>query len=597
MKSKCIIFGASKTGNVAYRLLKDKYEVIGFADNDKKKWGEKFCKKEIFNPVSLASMENVEIIIASVYYPLIYKQLREMGIYKIQLFFYAGIAADNNSDTYKLYQLSDTLLFENCVFDKEKIEKINCNFSENYDLAIREEKLSLKKTDRKKVLFCAYIFPPIGGGGVQRSLKFVKYLRDFGYEPIVLTVGENDGKLVRDETLLAEVPDDITVIRINTKVFLPEVLSWKEQQEIYNLYCGVTQSKEWMNEYLKVIQNTHIRLIPDNQIIWVNECLKQIEQKLDLNEIDMVYTSGNPYSIYLLGYYIKNKYGIKWVQDYRDPWMTNKYYLEKYRKDINITQRLQKQLEEKLVWKSDAVLVVAKSMIEEYVTEFGVPEDKIFEITNGYDEDDFSDIHLKGDRNNKFTLCYNGMIYIDRSPLELLNYINELIEEGQILADDIQWIFNGTLENKWRQKIDCLDRYNIVKYNGYLTHSESIKSAMQSDILVLFGAQGGATKVFYTGKVFEYIRMRKPILSFSTEGGVLTNILSETQTGENFEYDDRENIKKYLVQKYQSWKNQEEIICGNEEAIQRYSRKNITKRLAEIFDKLLENNKEEKTQI
>lgn len=562
-----------------------------------KKWGEKFCKKEIFNPVSLASMENVEIIIASVYYPLIYKQLREMGIYKIQLFFYAGIAADNNSDTYKLYQLSDTLLFENCVFDKEKIEKINCNFSENYDLAIREEKLSLKKTDRKKVLFCAYIFPPIGGGGVQRSLKFVKYLRDFGYEPIVLTVGENDGKLVRDETMLAEVPDDITVIRINTKVFLPEVLSWKEQQEIYNLYCGVTQSKEWMNEYLKVIQNTHIRLIPDNQIIWVNECLKQIEQKLDLNEIDMVYTSGNPYSIYLLGYYIKNKYGIKWVQDYRDPWMTNKYYLEKYRKDINITQRLQKQLEEKLVWKSDAVLVVAKSMIEEYVTEFGVPEDKIFEITNGYDEDDFSNIHLKGDRNNKFTLCYNGMIYIDRSPLELLNYINELIEEGQILADDIQWIFNGTLENKWRQKIDCLDRYNIVKYNGYLTHSESIKSAMQSDILVLFGAQGGATKVFYTGKVFEYIRMRKPILSFSTEGGVLTNILSETQTGENFEYDDRENIKKYLVQKYQSWKNQEEIICGNEEAIQRYSRKNITKRLAEIFDKLLENNKEEKTQI
>lgn len=336
-----------------------------------------------------------------------------------------------------------------------------------------------------------------------------------------------------------------------------------------------------------MIRNVDGRLIPDNQIIWVNECLKQIEQKLDLSEIDIVYTTGNPYSTYFLGFYIKMKYGIKWVQDYRDPWMTNRIYLDNYRENVTETEDLQKQLEKEFNLNADAILVVAGNTIAEYVNEYGISEKKIFEITNGYDEDDFKDIIVGNERNQKFTLCYNGMIYLDRNPLKLLGAINELIDGEQILADDIKWIINGTFEKDWRQKIEELDKYNIVCYNGYLTHLESIKSAMQSDILILFGAQGEATKIFYTGKVFEYIRMKKPILSFSTEGGVLTDILAETETGDNFEYGDIENVKKYLVKRYGQWKYGEQMSCGNAEAIKRYSRESITRKLGEIFDRLL----------
>lgn len=587
MKLKCIIFGASKTGNAAYRLLKEQYDVIGFADNNSKKWGELFCEKEIYSPDELPLLENVEIIIASVYYASIYKQLKELGISRIQVFFLKGAASDNKSKEYALYQLSNEFLFQDCKYDEWKIEKIRKNFSENYPLPQKEEKLLLKQTHRKKVLFCAYIFPPLGGAGVQRSLKFVKYLRDFGYEPIILTVGENDGKLPSDETLLKEIPNDITVIRIDYKIFLPECLPQENQQEIFNLYCGVTRSKAWIKQYAEVLNSVDGRLIPDNQMIWVNECLKQIEQKLDLSEIDIVYTTGNPYSTYFLGFYIKMKYGIKWVQDYRDPWMTNRIYLDNYRENVIEMEHLQKQLEKQFNINADAILVVAGNTIAEYVNEYGISRKKIFEITNGYDEDDFTGIIVEHERNPKFTLCYNGMIYLDRNPLKLLIAINELIDEKQILADDIEWVFNGTFEKDWRPKIEALDKYKIVRCNGYLTHLESIESAMRADILVLFGAEGEATKIFYTGKVFEYIRMRKPILSFSTEGGVLTDILAETETGENFEYGDIENVKKYLVKKYSQWKRGEQMSCGNEEAIKRYSRESITRKLGEIFDKLL----------
>ena len=276
MKLKCIIFGASKTGNIAYRLLKKQYEVVGFADNNSQKWGQLFCEKEIFNPDTLGSFENVEIIIASVYYASIYKQLREQGINNIQVFFYMGSANDGISNQYRLFQLSD-MLFQNCKFDRKNIEKIEEDFSNNYPLIKREKNVLLKQTDKKKILFCAYIFPPIGGSGVQRSLKFVKYLREFGYEPIVLTVGENDGKLPLDEGQLQEIPKDISVVRIDVKAFLPEMLSLEDQQAIFNLYCGVVKSEKWIKEYCDFILNVDNRLIPDSQMIWVNECLKQTE--------------------------------------------------------------------------------------------------------------------------------------------------------------------------------------------------------------------------------------------------------------------------------------------------------------------------------
>lgn len=585
MKEKCIIFGASKSGKAAYRLLKEKYEVIGFADNASEKWETFFCDKKVFNPAGLIYMEKIEIIIASVYYAIIHKQLIDIGIdnENIKVFFYRGSAADNNSNSYNLYKLSGAGLFSSCIFNSDKIEKIQENFQENYCLDTNIKKIILNKTIRKKVLFCAYIFPPIGGSGVQRSLKFVKYLRSNGYEPVVLTVGKNDGKIVNDFSMLQDIPSDITIIRIDNKTFLPEFLSLEEQQEIYNLYCGMVQSEDWMKRYIKIINSIDARLIPDNKLIWVNECLKMIAQKINMDEIDIVFTTGNPFSTFFLGYYLKKRYGIKWVQDYRDPWMNNQFYLDNYYKDDKLTFGLQMQLEKKLTQLADAIIVVGKSLKKDYTEKYGISSEKLFEITNGYDEDDFNNIEINS-RNDKFTICYNGTVYIDRNPVELLEIINGLIDIGQIEMETIQWNFNGNIEEYWKNKIINSDRYGIVKYNGYLSHIESIKNSMGSDMLVLFGTETG-----YTGKIFEYIRMNKPILSLSpSSNDELSYILDNTMTGKNFIYNDKEKIKDFILDYYNKWKNKEKDFVVNYNEIKKYSREHTTALLADIFTKVLE---------
>ncbi len=587
MNKEVIIFGASKTGATAYGLLSEEYDIIGFADNDSKKWGQVFCEKPIYSPEELKEKSQVLIVIASVYYSLIHKQLRDMGIEDILVFYYLGSASYKNSNNFRLYKLPDTKLFKECEYNEELISDIKFDFSKNYGIHNVNDRLKLPDTGRKKVLFCAYIFPPLGGSGVQRSLKFVKYLRKYGYEPIVLTVGENDGKLPNDTTLLQEIPEDVTVIRVDNTVFLPECLSKEEQQEIYNLYCGITGSKAWMEEYTDIINKTDARLIPDNQMIWVNQCLKHIESIIDINEIDVIYTTGNPYSDYVIGYYLKNKYHKKWVQDYRDPWTANQYYLDEFY-NISLTEKLQTYMENSLVNTADATIVLAEALAEDFVNKFNVNPNQLHLITNGYDEADFFGIEAHRERNERFTLCYNGTIYINRNPLGTLEAINQLISDEVVSPREIRWIFNGALEEKWKKQINDADRYNIVEYNGNLSHHDSIVSAINSDMLVLFGATGEGAMVVHTGKVFEYLRMKRNILCLSSKGGILEQIMEETRAGENYEYEDTEGIKDYILRNFTQWKSGKQSNSIDEGAIKKYSREYATMLLSKVFDTVLE---------
>lgn len=579
---KCIIFGAGERGNIAYRLLKAEYNIIGFTDNDTKKWGEFFCEKLIYSPTKLRLFNNTEIIIATLYYRTIYEQLCRDGLDNILVFFPVGTGAK-----YMLLKWSDIppLIFSDCGLDRKKISEIEMDFSRNYSSKHQSEKVALDTEEKRKVLFCAYIFPPLGGPGVQRSLKFVKYLRNFGYEPIVLTIGENDGFMIEDTSMLVEVADDVNVIRIDCDIVSPELMTKEEQQEVFNLYMGVMQSDNWMKEYQHFLEKNYSKCIPDNKIVWVNRCLKEIEQIIDLKDIDIIYTTGNPFSTFFLGYYIKTKYGIKWVMDYRDPWVSNDFYVEKYYKSAEV--ELQRQLENKLVNSSDYIIGAAdfgRDLTEKY----GVSAEKFVEVTNGYDEDDFRNIKIKKDKKAKFTLCYNGNLYGERNPVHLLRIINFLIEEGKINNSKIRWIWNGSIEKRWKYLLDKEDKYGLIQYNGYLSHQDSIVSAITSDLLIQFGVEGAGTNFVYCGKLFEYLRMKKPILSFSTKGGVLDKVLQETHSGKNFDYRDEPGITEYLLETYDAWERGTEAIHPNEEEIRKYDRENLTSKLANVFNEVLD---------
>lgn len=591
MKQRCVVFGTGKYGCAAYQVLEEKYDIIGFSDNNEEKWGKSFCDKPIIKPEKLLELEDVIIVIASQFYSAINKQLGGMGIKDIWVFWYmASIHTVSDKTAYKLYRLPEQDLFENYKADWQKIDEIKKDFSKNYDEVVASEKIQLKKENGlKKVLFCAYLFPPIGGAAVQRSLKFVKYLRKYGYEPIVLTsTPDSCNHYVVDETLLNEIEDDITIIRISNDIYLPEVMSEKEQTEVMNLLAGVLGTDEWVKQYIKIVGELDNLLLPETFICWVNRCLRVIESKLDLNEIDVIYTTGAPFSTYLLGYYIKNKYGIPWVQDYRDPWCTNEYCIKFVWRFFEQTISIQQKLEENLLKESNAVVVMAENMIDEFDIMYGVDKSKFVEINNGYDEADFINVKIQIDKNTKFTLCHNGHMYIERNPIPLVQAINKLIAQTEIDREKIQIMFNGVVENKWKQLIDEEDKYGIVQYNGYMSHQESLEIAMNADVLLLFGEIGEGSKVIYTGKVFEYLRMKKPVFCFSAKGGVLDKLINETRTGKNIEYDDYDSIEEYLMLLYKKWERGERAMEVKEEEIEKYSRENETKRLAAVFDSIQE---------
>lgn len=588
-RKKCIIFGASKGGVYACDLLSKDYEVIGFSDNNKSKWGTKFCEKEIFAPSWLINYSDCEIIIASVYYAAIYWQLLEMGLKEVSIFYRMKGADSGNPGEYELYRIPEERAFASCELKEDFWKELKGNFSLNYKNRDGcSQKYEIEKSNRKNVLFCAYLFPPLGGAGVQRSLKFVKYLRDSGYEPIVLTVGNNDGRTSIDKSLLNEIPDGLNIIRVDWDIFIPELLPSRKHMEIINLYGGVVQSSRWLDACMAMWEKHDTRLIPDGQLIWVNECLERIEGLLDLTDIDIVYTTGNPFSTFMLGYYLKEKYGMKWVMDYRDPWMSSQFYLDNYYADRKYSHALQKELEKCLILQADAVVSVAKGVSDDMNREYGVSPGKLFEVTNGYDEEDFNGIPSRKSRNRKWTVCYSGTVYGNRDVLVVLEAVNSLIQEGKAAKQELRWIFNGTFADGWKEKIEAADRYGIVEFNGYLSHLESLKLTINSDLLILCGESGSGTNIVYTGKVFEYLRTEVPILSLSAKGGVLSHILDETKAGRNFDYGDKEGIREFVLEQYHIWKNNELLaVHADKTAIRQYSRENTARKLAGIFDTVL----------
>lgn len=606
MKKKVIIFGASLYGEIAYNILKNEYDIIGFADNDTKKWEQTFNGMKVFSPKRLNFMENIEVIIASQYYSDIGRQLEKLKVANIQIFFYLGDLKKSetyNAD-YKLVTFNTETFFKGVKIDKNKVKDIQNNFSLNYNhknTKSLEKKNKIRK-DKKKVLFCAYYFPPLGLGGTQRSLKFVKHLRTFGYEPIVITVGKDAGNYSRDDSMLQEVPSDIEIIRFDDMLNSAIELTDEEQQQIMNLYVGLNVSMDWINKYLGMVRGTDIDystdvLIPEKCMNWVNSVLMNIEKKVDMEEVELVYTTLNPFSTSFIGYYIKQKYNIPWVIDYRDPWTTNENLARdrhRYKHEVFLLLR---ELEQIFAEEANHILVVAEGMKQELAETLNVSKEKITTITNGFDEEDFAGLKREKLKSKKFVLCYNGQIYSkdDRFEKEedcaiVIKAINSLIDAEKVDKNRIQWIISGKIHESIKKLLQSIDKYNIIKFNGYLEHKSSVVMAWNANLLVHYGFYNDITKIGYGGKVFEYLRMKSPILFLSKPGGVFDELSDEIKCGENFAYTDEVGIAGFIFKKYNDWyygRNDTDIA---EQKIYMYERKNLTERLAKVFDKCIGEN-------
>lgn len=437
----------------------------------------------------------------------------------------------------------------------------------------------------KKVLIAVYFFPPLGWSGVQRTLKFVKYLQEFGWEPIVVTVGESRFS-IKDHSLGKEIPANISVIRIDDimlKRYTDKMLD--ELMNFVHASFDIVDDETIKNAYIAHIESfmTQLRtalFFPDDQMAWANAVIDQLEHYVDLSDIDMIFTTGKPWSTHIIGYDIKKRYNKAWVADFRDEW-TNNVYAEYDTNDIRY--KMEYALEKKIVNYADIIVTTSSVSSDNYRNIFDLPYNKVRTITNGYDEEDFKDIEPVP--TDKFTIVHNGAFYSVRTPYNFLKAVNNLIDKGKIDINNINVHFIGTCEDRIKAEIENMSANNYISWTSYLSHLESIKEASKANLLLLITGEKEKVKAMIPGKTFEYLRMGIPILSISPKGSAVADILEETQRGYNVENNDIETMEKIIYDYYCSWLNNVRFDY-NKEVISKYERRKLTKDLANIFDEL-----------
>jgi glycosyltransferase involved in cell wall biosynthesis len=423
----------------------------------------------------------------------------------------------------------------------------------------------------KNVLMIAYSFPPAGGPGVQRTSKFVKYLRNYGWEPVVLTRDDVNMPL-RDESLIKDIPDNTKIIR--TK-------AW-----------DLTPSSGIIGLMGKFISRK--LLIPDSERLWEIFSGKTAEKVIESHNIQLIYTTSLPYSSHLMAIHLKKKYPhIPWVADFRDEWTNNPYILDNPYNPIRMS--IERKMEKKVLRTADCLITNTPIMLKNFLEnnrDITDLKDRFFVIPNGYDPDDFKHVHLGPSSaissNDSFTITYTGSFYGRRKPDIFFNALGQLIAENKINKDNIHVKLIGNFKTEQIDQI--LEKHalkGVVDILPYMDHDQCILNMAASDCLLLIEGAGPGAEAFYTGKVFEYMVAGRPILAIIPQHGAAAQLIKETNTGLISDCTDLHATKKNIEILYTSWLKNIGIYSPNKEEIKKYERNTLTKELAKVFDKAL----------
>lgn len=419
----------------------------------------------------------------------------------------------------------------------------------------------------KKVLIIANQFPPMGGSGVQRSVKFVKHLRSFGYEPVVFTRDVGNMPL-KDETLLKDIPDGVKIYR--TKAWeLPEL---KGLLKIPGKVLGKF-------------------IIPDTARFWEEFSKKKVLEVIKKEQIELVYTTSAPYSDHLLGLYIKRKLpNIKWVVDFRDEWTNNPYTLDNPYNPLRTA--IEKKLEKQVVTSADECITNTPVMRANFIKNNSLDGNNFHTIPNGYDIDDFTGLDTaKMPQNQKLTFVYTGALYGRRKPDNFFEALKQLKSENKIDGSKIKVELIGNYhKDKLQAQIDSYGLTGQFDIVGYVPHNVCIEHQVGADVLVLIEGGGRGSDAFYTGKIFEYMNTNRPVLAILPKG-VAARLVEDSAIGKVANTDSVDEIKSVIKEYYDLWTENKLEFTPNRKVIESFERKKLTERLADVFDSALKTNR------
>ncbi len=421
----------------------------------------------------------------------------------------------------------------------------------------------------RKILVIAYYWPPAGGPGVQRWLKFVKYLPDFGFEPIVY-VPENPSYPIMDEKLVSEIPGSVKIL----KKPIREPYSWASllsKKKTKTISSGIIKEKDpsFMEKILLWIRGNFF--IPDARKLWVTPSISYLAKVIADEGIQTIITTGPPHSLHLIGLGLKKKYNIQWIADFRDPWTSIGYH-----KKLRLTEssRLKhKALEKGVLLRADKIVVTSNTTKTEFEA---ITPKPIKVITNGFDDE------LKPrELDSKFTISHIGSLLTGRNPLGLWQALQELIAENEAFKNAIKIQLAGVVGEEVLQSIKDFGLDDYVEQLGYLSHDKVLETQQKSQLLLLLEIDSEETKGIIPGKLFEYLNAKRPILAIGPKGWEAGAMVEQHKAGNTCLHGEVKRLKNVLLDAFHQYE-KGTLICHSER-VEQYHRKALMESLAKFI--------------
>lgn len=417
-----------------------------------------------------------------------------------------------------------------------------------------------------KVLVIAYYFPPMGLSGVQRVLKFTKYMKEYGWEPTVITT-DKTAYYAHDKSLMKEAEDaEIKIIRTGGK----------DPNSLLSKRGTVKMPREFIRKLLGLISKTIF--IPDNKKFWSRKAYKKAKEILSKEEFDIIFISVPPFSQFQVATKLKQEFNIPLIVDYRDSWLDNQFafYPTPYHRWRH------KSMEYTAIRHADKVIVVNRRIKEKLLRNYKYLSFEDIEIIpHGFDSEDFENVKPITFKEKKLRILYSGIFYENITPKYFLKAYKELSKDRPDITENIELHFIGHFRRENKKLVKKLKLFESVFDHGYLDHNEAVRFLLSMDILWLMLGDEKGMEMVTAGKLFEYFGTRKPIIGCLPEGAskiALENYGASFLTKPN----DIKAIKKVFIEVYNLFQ-RNALPTPDEEFIIKHDRKNLTQRLIKNF--------------